>query len=155
MKRIPIAAAGLTALLALTACSSSGSGSPAASTAAAPPAVVSSAAAPVASVPAASAPAAAGGSSPATTPSAAAATITIKNFGFTGTLTVKPGEKVKVVNEDSVAHTLTDKKTHKFDTGNVDGSGGTGTFTAPTTPGSYPFGCDYHPEMAGTLVVKA
>jgi plastocyanin len=150
MKRIPIAAAGLTALLALTACSSSGSGSPAATTAAAPPAVTSSAAAPTTS-----APPAAGTSAAASQPSASAATITIKNFGFTGALTVKPGEKVMVVNQDSVAHTLTDKKTHKFDTGNVAGSGGTGTFTAPTKPGSYPFGCDYHPEMAGTLVVKA
>jgi plastocyanin len=66
---------------------------------------------------------------------------------------VKAGAKVSVVNEDSAAHTLTDKKTHKFDTGNIDGNGGTGTFTAPTTPGSYPFGCTYHPQMAGTLVV--
>lgn len=81
--------------------------------------------------------------------------ITIKNFGYSGDLTVKPGAKVTVVNEDSVAHTLTDEKTHKFDTGNINGGGGTGTFTAPTTPGSYPFGCTYHPEMAGMLVVKA
>ena len=56
---------------------------------------------------------------------------------------------------DSVAHTLTDKATMKFDTGNIAGNGGTGTFTAPTTPGSYPFGCTYHPNMAGTLVVTA
>jgi plastocyanin len=97
--------------------------------------------------------------SPTTSASSATTTgppkITIKNFGFSGTLTVKAGAKVTVVNEDSVAHTLTDKKTHKFDTGNIAGSGGTGTFTAPTTPGSYPFGCTYHPNMAGTLVVTS
>jgi plastocyanin len=80
--------------------------------------------------------------------------ITIKNFGYSGDLTVKPGAKVTVTNEDSTAHTLTDKKTHKFDTGNIDGNGGTGTFTAPTAPGKYPFGCTYHPEMKGTLTVQ-
>jgi plastocyanin len=69
-------------------------------------------------------------------------------------MTVKPGEKVTVTNKDSVAHTLTDKKTHKFDTGNIDGNGGTATFTSPTTPGSYPFGCTYHPNMHGTLIVQ-
>lgn len=69
-------------------------------------------------------------------------------------MTVKPGQKVTVTNKDSVAHTLTDKKTHLFDTGNIDGSGGTGTFTAPSKAGSYPFGCTYHPNMHGTLVVQ-
>jgi plastocyanin len=33
-------------------------------------------------------------------------------------------------------------------------SGGAGTFTAPTQPGSYPFHCSIHPFMKGTLVVK-
>jgi plastocyanin len=78
--------------------------------------------------------------------------ITIKNFAFSGTMTVKPGQKVMVTNRDSTAHTLTDKKHHKFDTGNID-PGATKSFTAPTTAGSYPFGCTYHPEMHGTLVV--
>jgi plastocyanin len=68
-------------------------------------------------------------------------------------MTVKPGQKVTVTNRDSTAHTLTDKKNHKFDTGNID-PGATGTFTAPTAPGSYPFGCKYHPNMNGTLVVQ-
>lgn len=92
----------------------------------------------------------AAGSSPGTT-----ASIVISGFAFSGTMTVKPGQKVTVTNKDSVAHTLTDKQTHKFDTGNISGNGGTGTFTAPTTPGSYPFGCTYHPDMHGTLVVQA
>jgi plastocyanin len=80
--------------------------------------------------------------------------ITISGFAYSGTLTVKPGQKVTVTNKDSVPHTVTDKQNHKFDTGSIDGSGGTGTFTAPTTPGSYQFGCTFHPNMAGTLVVK-
>jgi plastocyanin len=84
----------------------------------------------------------------------ATAGIVISGFAFSGTMTVKPGQKVTVTNQDSVAHTLTDKQTHKFDTGNIPGNGGTGTFTAPTTPGSYPFGCTYHPDMHGTLVVQ-
>ncbi len=84
----------------------------------------------------------------------ATAGIVISGFAFSGAMTVKPGQKVTVTNQDSVAHTLTDRQTHKFDTGNIPGNGGTGTFTAPTTPGSYPFGCTYHPDMHGTLVVR-
>lgn len=79
--------------------------------------------------------------------------ITIKNFGYSGDLTVKPGAKVTVVNEDSVAHTLTDEKTHKFDTGNING-GASKTFTAPTAAGTYQLICTYHPQMHGTLTVK-
>jgi plastocyanin len=81
--------------------------------------------------------------------------IVISSFAYSGALTVKPGQKVSVVNKDSVAHTLTDKANHKFDTGTIDPGGGKGTFTAPMKPGSYPFGCNFHPEMHGTLVVKA
>jgi len=82
-----------------------------------------------------------------------AAGITISGFAYSGTLTVKAGATITVTNNDSVAHTLTDKATKKFDTGNISGNGGTGTFTAPSTPGTYKFGCTYHPNMAGTLVV--
>jgi plastocyanin len=80
--------------------------------------------------------------------------ITIKGFGYSGTLTVPAGAKVTVLNQDSVAHTVTDKKTHLFDTGSVSGNGGIGTFTAPKKAGKYPFGCTFHPEMAGTLTVS-
>jgi plastocyanin len=85
--------------------------------------------------------------------STSGASITISGFAFGGTMTVKAGEKVTVANKDSVAHTLTDKATHMFDTGNIDGGGGTGSFTAPSKPGRYPFGCTYHPNMHGTLIV--
>jgi plastocyanin len=54
---------------------------------------------------------------------------------------------------DSTPHTLTDKG-GKFDTGTIDANGGTGTFTAPTQPGSYQLKCSFHPQMSGTLVVQ-
>jgi plastocyanin len=85
---------------------------------------------------------------------AAAGGIRISGFAYSGTMTVKPGQKVTVTNDDSVTHTLTDKASHKFDTGDIPGGGGTKTFTAPTRPGRYPFGCTIHPEMKGTLVVQ-
>jgi plastocyanin len=131
MRRLSVAAAGVAAILALAACSSSGNGNSS-------------------SPPAASQPA-----STAQPPSSSGPKITIKNFAYSGDLTVKAGETVTVVNEDSVAHTLTDKAHHKFDTGSIDGNGGTGTFTAPSQPGKYPFGCTFHPEMAGTLTVTS
>jgi plastocyanin len=143
MKRLSIAAAGVATFLALTACSSSSSpGGNATTPAASQP--------PATSQPAATTP-------PATSPAPAVGpkiTITMQR-GYTGSLTVKAGTKVTVVNEDITAHTLTDKQTGKFDTHNIDGDGGTGSFTAPDKPGSYPFGCIYHPEMAGTLVVTS
>ena len=95
------------------------------------------------------------GSSSSTTTSGggSSATITISSFAYSGDLTVSPGEKVTVVNKDSVPHTLTDKATNKFDTGTI-APGASGTFTAPTAAGSYSFGCRIHPEMKGTLVVS-
>jgi plastocyanin len=90
---------------------------------------------------------------PAPAQSPTAPTIVIRDFGFTGDLTVRPGVTVKVVNDDAVAHTLTDKQTDKWDTGTIAPNGGTATFTAPATVGRYPFGCRIHPEMTGTLVV--
>jgi plastocyanin len=126
MTRISVVAATLAATLALAACGSSGNGGSPTSTGSQP----------------------AGGSSAGTSQPM----ITIHNFGYTGGLHVKAGATVTVVNKDSTPHTLTDKKTHEFDTGTIDG-GATGTFTAPTKPGQYPFGCTFHPEMAGTLTV--
>jgi plastocyanin len=135
MRRLSIAAAATAALLALAACSSSSSGNTGGSTTGGA---------------GAGSMAAGQSSAPSSAPK-----ITIKDFGYTGDLTVKAGAKVTVVNEDSVAHTLTDKKAHKFDTGTIAGNGASGTFTAPSAPGKYPFGCTFHPEMAGTLTVTS
>jgi plastocyanin len=80
-------------------------------------------------------------------------TITIKNFAFSpGSLRVRPGQKVRVVNKDSVAHTVT-STTGKFNTGDVN-PGKTVTFTAPTKPGKYPYRCNIHQYMTGMLVVS-
>lgn len=84
---------------------------------------------------------------------AAANTIMIKDFKFApGELTVSPGAKIMVMNQDAAVHTVTaDDKA--FDTGNIAG-GQSGEFTAPSMPGSYPFVCTPHQYMTGTLVVK-
>jgi plastocyanin len=69
------------------------------------------------------------------------------------TLTVSPGAKVTVSNQDSATHTLTATGDKAFDTGDV-GPGKSVTFTAPTKAGSYSYLCDIHQYMTGTLVVK-
>jgi plastocyanin len=88
----------------------------------------------------------------ATTSSAAVAdTIVIKNFSFRpSTLTVAPGAKVTVTNEDAVTHTVTSSA---FNTGDV-GPGATLTFTAPTKAGTYPYICSIHTYMHGSLTVS-
>jgi plastocyanin len=80
-----------------------------------------------------------------------ASTITIKDFSFTTPQSVSPGATVTVDNEDGTAHTVTSDKGRAFDD---PATPGTSTFTAPTEPGSYPFHCNIHPEMHGTLVVQ-
>lgn len=91
----------------------------------------------------------AGGSSSAS----AAPKITIENFKFQVPATVKPGQKITVVNSDSVGHTVTSDTSGDFSVV-VNANGGTATFTAPTKPGKYPFHCNFHGNMHGTLVVS-
>ena len=95
-----------------------------------------------------------GSPSAASAAHAAGGGITIRGFAYSGTMTVKPGQRETVTNDDSVTHSLTDMVSHNFDTGDIPGSGGSKTFTAPTQPGRYPFGCTIHPEMKGTLLVQ-
>jgi plastocyanin len=59
---------------------------------------------------------------------------------------------VTVVNNDESSHTVT-SDTNAFDV-RISGGGGFSTFTAPTTPGTYPFHCNYHAGMQGSLVVQ-
>jgi plastocyanin len=80
--------------------------------------------------------------------------IVIKDFGYTGNLLVRPGVRVKVVNRDDVRHTLTHRAGGTFDTGPIPANGGVRFFVAPTATGSFPFGCNFHPEMSGTLHVR-
>jgi len=80
-------------------------------------------------------------------------TIVIHNFAFSpGSIKVRPGQKVRVVNRDSVAHTVT-STSGKFNTGDV-GPGKTVTFTAPAKAGRYPYRCNIHQYMTGVLVVS-
>ena len=77
--------------------------------------------------------------------------ITISGFAFTAA-TVRPGQRVAVVNRDGTAHTAT-AVGGGFDSGVVD-AGATGSFTAPSAPGTYRFVCRIHPDMSGELVVR-
>jgi plastocyanin len=90
--------------------------------------------------------------SPAAGPSrhAMSGMIMISNFAFAGPGMVKPGAKVMVMNEDSEAHTVT-SDSGRFDV-KVD-PGRSVTFTAPRTPGSYPYHCSFHSQMHGTIKV--
>lgn len=86
--------------------------------------------------------------------SPAAARITIKNYTFKpAKLTVRPGAQITVVNQDSVAHTVTATGPKAFDTGDI-GPGKTVTFTAPTKAGNYPYTCTIHPYMKASLSVR-
>jgi plastocyanin len=91
------------------------------------------------------------GSEGASTPSATGATLEINGFQFSA-IRVAPGATVMVVNNDSAPHTAT-AKDGSFDTDTIP-AGATGSFTAPTEPGSYPFFCAIHPRMTGTLIVE-
>jgi plastocyanin len=133
--RARLVVAGLCAVT-LVACGSSGSTSSSGATSS------SSAGATSASSPA-------GSSSP--NAASTASTITIKGFAFSTPPSVSPGATVTVDNQDGTAHTVTADTGGAFDDQAAEG---TSTFTAPTTPGSYPFHCSLHPSMHGTLVVK-
>lgn len=91
------------------------------------------------------------GTSHAVTPKIA--TITIDNFSFSPSpLTVKPGQRVTVVNRTSVTHTLT-SATRLFNTGDIKGHTTT-SFIAPKEPGRYPYLCLIHQYMTGVLIVS-
>jgi plastocyanin len=132
MRRLAVVAlAGMA--LALAACSSSGS--PASSTTS-------------------TAPSSGGTSGGGSGKSGGADAITIQNFAFSpADLTVAPGATVTVTNKDQVTHTLTATK-GGFGTGDI-AAGQSKTFTAPNSPGTYPYICSIHQNMSGTLVVSS
>jgi plastocyanin len=83
-------------------------------------------------------------------------TITIQSFAFHPlSLTVAPGATVTVHNTDGATHTVTASGPSKgaFDTGDISPNQ-TITFTAPTRPGAYPYICNIHQFMMGTLIVS-
>ena len=81
-----------------------------------------------------------------------AATITIADMNYGQPVTVPPGAKISIKNNDSVEHSVTSDVSGKF-TVDVDGNE-EGSLTAPTEPGDYAYHCKYHPSMHGTLTVK-
>jgi plastocyanin len=85
-------------------------------------------------------------------PASASAVITIKDYGFKGPASVKPGASITIKNEDTVNHTVTADSGGAFDV--TVNAGSSAKLTAPSKPGSYPYHCSFHAEMHGTLVVK-
>jgi plastocyanin len=84
------------------------------------------------------------------------AALRIKLFTFAPkSVTVAAGDTLVVTNADDAEHTVTFGTPERKDTrltGAVLGKGGTATIT-PKEPGVYPFYCERHPFMTGTLTV--
>lgn len=84
--------------------------------------------------------------------------VAIVNYGFyPNTLTVAKGTTVTWVNMDFVQHTVTagseQAPTNLFDSHEINHMQSFSyTFS---TPGTYAYYCDVHPNMAGTIVVTA
>ena len=142
MRRLPVLAFTLFALLALSACASS--------TGTAAPAATAPSAAPAASEPAASAPAAGGGGC-STSSEAAAVTVQIANFAFDPPeATAKVGETIGWTNADSTPHTASTDD-GGCDTGNIAQNATAGlVFDAA---GTYAYHCKIHPNMTGTITI--
>ena len=140
MRRLPILAFSLFALLALSACASgSGTAAPAAT-----------APQPAASEPAASAPAAGGGCTASS--EAGAVSVGIENFAFApADVSAAVGETITWTNSDSAAHTAT-LDDGACDTGNIAQNASAGlVFDAA---GTYPYHCTIHPNMKGTITIQ-
>ncbi|HSV12505.1 MAG TPA: cupredoxin domain-containing protein [Hanamia sp.] len=87
----------------------------------------------------------------ATTETTNGNTITITGMSFPATTTIKKGTVITWNNKDGIAHTVTSNDGITFDSGTLD-PGGTFSFTANTV-GSFPYHCNFHSMMKGTLVV--
>jgi plastocyanin len=79
--------------------------------------------------------------------------IVISHMAFTVPASVRPGQQLTIVNKDETNHTVTADENQLFDI-RISGGGGTNTFTAPMTPGTYPIHCKYHANMHGMLTVQ-
>ena len=143
MRRLPVLAFSLFALLALSACASSTSGTAAPAATAPTPAPAGSAAA--------SAPAAGGGGC-ATSSEEGAAQVGIENFTFSpAEVTAAVGETITWTNEDSAPHTAT-LDDGGCDTGNI-AQGATAGLVFDAA-GTYPYHCTIHPNMTGTITIQ-
>ena len=80
------------------------------------------------------------------------ATVDIKSFEYKPvTVTVRKGGRVRWTNSDSTAHTST-ADDRSFDTQTIDK--GKARMVTMTTAGTFPYHCDFHPFMKGTVVVE-
>lgn len=86
-----------------------------------------------------------GGTSPS------GSTVTAKDFSLSS-LTVASGAEVTFENAGNATHTMT-ADDGAFDSGRI-APGASGTVTAPSAPGSYPFHCAIHSSMTATLTVE-
>ena len=88
-----------------------------------------------------------------------AATVTIVSNAKTigqyqpATITLKVGQTATFINNSNADHTVSAHDGSSFDSGNIP-TGGQWVFKA-TKPGRYPYICQYHPLMLGTIVVTA
>lgn len=143
MKRTtPLGVLAATALLALSACGSSGSSTDTGQAGKSPSAAASDSGSASAS----------GSPSDSSSAPSQSVVITIKDFKYSGPSSVPAGTKVTVKNGDGEAHTVTADSGGAFDV-KVDGNG-TATFTAPSKAGSYAFHCTFHSNMHGTLKIS-
>jgi plastocyanin len=78
-------------------------------------------------------------------------TINITGMSFPATTTVAKGTKVSWNNADGTAHTVTSDDNTSFSSGNL-AAGATFVYQANTV-GTFPYHCNYHAGMIGTLVV--
>jgi plastocyanin len=90
-------------------------------------------------------------SSTPTTTTSDANTINITGMSFPATTSVKIGSTVKWNNKDGIAHTVTSNDGTSFSSGSLD-PGTTFSYVA-NTAGSFPYHCNFHSNMKGTLVV--
>lgn len=93
---------------------------------------------------------------PATTTTAQSAgrqlNITIAGFQYSGDMSGRVGDTVRVVNNDLVAHTWT-AKNGAFDSGSI--GGGQDYFFTFNQPGTFEFFCEPHPGMVGTITITS
>ena len=80
-------------------------------------------------------------------------TVSIISFSFVpATITVKKGDKVTFMNNDTAPHTAT--AAGKFDTGVLQKGQSYLLDTAALAAGTYSYLCTLHPSMRGTLIVQ-
>ncbi|HEX3465779.1 MAG TPA: cupredoxin family copper-binding protein [Candidatus Elarobacter sp.] len=94
-----------------------------------------------------------GSPAPSAAPSPAPAVVHIKNFAYVpDTVTIRPGQSVRFIEDDETPHTVT-ASDNAFDSGNLDkGKSWTHVFAKE---GTYAYYCAYHTYMKGNVVVKA